>query len=127
MLGLEQLLESGAQQVDALMHTWTVLAGPGSVDAARRDDDCDGVLCDMGLARPQVDFRICTGDADLLRAGRTGSANAAIARGWETCADFHAENPVFGRRGEDRDFNADAFDADTVSEDTDNENRGRGW
>ena len=127
MLGLEQVLESSAQQVDALMHTWTVLAGPGPVDAARRDDDCDGVLCDTGLARPQVDSYIRTGDAGLLHAGLSHSATAPIPKGKGPCANFHAEDPVFGRLGEDEDFNAAAFAANTVPEDTDNENGGHRW
>ncbi|MEM0937867.1 MAG: hypothetical protein AAGJ91_18390 [Pseudomonadota bacterium] len=47
----------------------------------------------------------------LLRADRTHSANAPIPEGWVPCASFHPGNPVFGRLGEDRAFDADAFDA----------------
>lgn len=46
----------------------------------------------------------------LLRAGRTHSANTPIPEGWVPCAGFHPENPVFGRMGEDKDFNRAAFD-----------------
>lgn len=47
----------------------------------------------------------------LLRTGRTHSASAPIPEGWVPCAGFHPENPVFGRLGEDKEFNRDAFDA----------------
>lgn len=47
----------------------------------------------------------------LLRAERTHSANTPIPEGWVPCAGFHPENPVFGRMGQDKDFNRGAFDA----------------
>ncbi|MEM8570641.1 MAG: hypothetical protein AAGG56_06985 [Pseudomonadota bacterium] len=47
----------------------------------------------------------------LLRAARTHSANAPIPEGWVPCGSFHPSNPVFGRLGEDREFDLAAFDA----------------
>lgn len=47
----------------------------------------------------------------LLRAGRTHSANAPIPEGWVPCAAFHPASPVADRKGEDREFDADAFAA----------------
>ncbi|MBE1284202.1 MAG: hypothetical protein GJ676_12900 [Rhodobacteraceae bacterium] len=45
----------------------------------------------------------------LLRAERTHSANTPIPEGWVPCCGVHPENPVIGRLGEDRVFNADAY------------------
>ena len=47
----------------------------------------------------------------LLRANRTHSANTPIPEGWVPCCGFHPKSPVMGRLGEDKDFDADAFDA----------------
>lgn len=47
----------------------------------------------------------------LLRTGRTHSANAPIPDGWVPCAAFHPCSPVAGRMGEDKDFDAAAFEA----------------
>ena len=47
----------------------------------------------------------------LLRAGRTHSANTPIPEGWVPCGSFHPGNPVSGRLGEDKDFDARAFAA----------------
>ncbi|GGO53751.1 hypothetical protein SAMN05444398_102224 [Roseovarius pacificus] len=46
----------------------------------------------------------------LLRAERTHSANTPIPEGWVPCAGFHPNSPVLGRLGEDKDFDAQAFD-----------------
>lgn len=45
----------------------------------------------------------------LLRAARTHSANAPIPEGWVPCANFHPENPVIGRMGEEKPFDSKAF------------------
>ncbi|MEM8575637.1 MAG: hypothetical protein AAGF48_13490 [Pseudomonadota bacterium] len=47
----------------------------------------------------------------LLGAGRTHSANVPIPEGWVPCGSFHPPSPVFGRLGEDKDFDALAFSA----------------
>lgn len=47
----------------------------------------------------------------LLRADRTHSANTPIPEGWVPCCGFHPKSPVMGRLGEDKDFDARAFDA----------------
>ena len=47
----------------------------------------------------------------LLRTKRTHSANTPIPEGWVPCASLHPGNPVFGRMGEDKDFDHDLFDA----------------
>lgn len=47
----------------------------------------------------------------LLRAERTHSANTPIPEGWVPCCGVHPENPVIGRMGEDKPFNAPAFEA----------------
>ena len=47
----------------------------------------------------------------LLRANRTHSANTPIPEGWVPCCGFHPKNPVIGRMGEDKEFDAGAFAA----------------
>lgn len=47
----------------------------------------------------------------LLRANRTHSANTPIPDGWVPCCGFHPKSPVMGRLGEDKTFDAEAFDA----------------
>lgn len=47
----------------------------------------------------------------LLRANRTHSANTPIPEGWVPCCGFHPKSPVMGRLGEDKEFDAEAFDA----------------
>ncbi|MEM6577373.1 MAG: hypothetical protein AAF678_02695 [Pseudomonadota bacterium] len=47
----------------------------------------------------------------LLRADRTHSANTPIPEGWVPCCGFHPKSPVMGRLGEDKDFDALAFEA----------------
>jgi len=47
----------------------------------------------------------------LLRAERTHSANTPIPEGWVPCAGFHPKSPVMSRLGEDKDFDAEAFEA----------------
>lgn len=47
----------------------------------------------------------------LLKAVRTHSANAPVPDSWVPCCAIHPENPATGRLGEDRVFNAAAFDA----------------
>ncbi|MEM6390706.1 MAG: hypothetical protein AAF825_12775 [Pseudomonadota bacterium] len=47
----------------------------------------------------------------LLRANRTHSANTPIPEGWVPCCGFHPKSPVMGRLGEDKDFDAEAFEA----------------
>lgn len=47
----------------------------------------------------------------LLRADRTHSANTPVPDGWVPCCGFHPKSPVMGRLGEDKDFDAMAFNA----------------
>lgn len=47
----------------------------------------------------------------LLRSHRTHSANTPIPEGWVPCCGFHPKSPVMGRLGEDKDFDAPAFEA----------------
>lgn len=154
-----------------------VLTELGPDNGAVRVQDRDGVLFDMGLDQPQIDFLVRTQDPNLiatlrrgagrslfepdnpamrailrahphrvavsnigraevyqpiggpdtggvspagphthvlpklLRAGRTHSANTPIPEGWTPCAMLHPANPVMTPLGEDRTFDAAAFDA----------------
>lgn len=46
-----------------------------------------------------------------LRVKRTHAASTPIPKGWSPCCSFHPKSPVIGRLGEDKAFDADAFDA----------------
>lgn len=46
---------------------------------------------------------------NLLRAGRTHSANTPIPEGWVPCAGLHPQSPVMDRMGGDKEFDPAAF------------------
>lgn len=70
----------------AQMHHREVLTELGQDNAAIRAGDHNGVLFDMGLNQPQVDFCIRTADPDLLK----------ILRAQEGRSLFDMENPAMG-------------------------------
>ncbi|MEM7731316.1 MAG: hypothetical protein AAF280_00850 [Pseudomonadota bacterium] len=47
----------------------------------------------------------------FLRVKRTHAASTPIPKGWSPCCSFHPKHPVIGRMGEDKDFDAGAFEA----------------
>ncbi|MEO0372742.1 MAG: hypothetical protein AAF231_14895 [Pseudomonadota bacterium] len=162
---------------EARMNGRDVLTELGADQGAIRDEDQNGVLFDMGLGQPQLDFCIRTTDADLLevlraqegrsllepgnpamgailkahphrvaltrlgrvevyqmiggpdtggkspegphthvlpqflRVKRTHAASTPVPKGWSPCCSFHPKSPVTGRMGEDKEFDANAFDA----------------
>lgn len=65
----------------ALMHQRDVLTELGPDQDALRVQDRMGVLFDMGLAQPQVDFCIRTQDADLLAVLRAHAGQSLMAPG----------------------------------------------
>lgn len=161
----------------AAMNRRDVLTELGPDTDAIRPEDRDGVLFDMGLGQPQLDFCIRTANEELLevlraqkgrslmepgnpampailkahphrvaltrlgrvevyqmiggpdtggkspegphthvlpqylRVKRTHAASTPIPEGWVPCCGFHPKSPVMGRLGEDKAFDASAFDA----------------
>ncbi|MEM8775588.1 MAG: hypothetical protein AAGF53_11185, partial [Pseudomonadota bacterium] len=47
----------------------------------------------------------------LIRVKRTHATSTPIPKGWTPCCGFHPKSPVMGRLGEDKDFDAVAFNA----------------
>lgn len=47
----------------------------------------------------------------FLRVKRTHAASTPIPAGWTPCCNLHPKSPVSGRLGEDKEFDAEAFDA----------------
>jgi len=155
----------------------TVLTELGPDEGAIREEDREGVLFDVGLAQPQVDFCVRTSDGELLdilwaacgrsvfepgnpamgeilkrhphrvaisnlgraevyqkiggdetggvsppgphthvlpqllRSGRTHSANTPIPEGLVPCGSLFPASPVMGPMGEDRDFDPERYEA----------------